>query len=86
LRVVRSLRIKVLRLISDIFIISRKKKSEISAKRQTWMEDKMGEGKRSNEKFLTLRYTALHPRVRFVGKVLGELRTRVGDGPFRKKV
>lgn len=43
-------------------------------------------GKRSNEKFLTLRYTALHPRVRFVGKVLGELRTRVGDRPFRKRV
>lgn len=43
-----------------------------------------GERKQSDEKFLTLRCAALHPRVRFVGKVLGELRTR-GLGTFSQK-
>lgn len=40
----------------------------------------------SNQKFLTLRCTALHPRVWFAGKVLDELRTMVGDRPLRKRV
>lgn len=59
---------------------------KISVRRE-WKKDTMdGGGGGSNEKFLTLQYTALHPHVRFVGKVLGELRTRVGDRPFRKRV
>lgn len=51
-----------------------------------WRKDEIKGGrggrKQSDEKFLTLRCAALHPRVRFVGKVLGE---RVGNRTFSQK-
>lgn len=44
-----------------------------------------GKEKQSDEKFVTLRCAVLHPRVRFVGKVLGELRTKgLGTDLFAK--